>query len=126
VEVDVEGWKAVALSSTIEPMTALPSAPSLRLLPHFDPYTIAVARHSSYLLPEAHKSRVYRPQGWISPVVLVNGCIAGVWEYDKRRSHVTVNVQMFAAPDKGMQQNIEVEAAALGRSLGAGIDLIYG
>jgi hypothetical protein len=38
------------------------------------------------LLPQAYKGRVFRPQGWISVVVLVDGCMRGVWEHKIRRS----------------------------------------
>lgn len=117
-EVEVEGWKALALASSLEPMSKQKPASSVRLLPHFDPYTIAVARHSQYLMPEAHKSRVYRPQGWISPVVLVNGSIAGVWEQDKKRGQTAISVEMFAPPDSHVRQGIEGEAARLGAFLG--------
>lgn len=70
----------------------------VRLLPHFDQYTIAVARHSQYLLEDAFRDRVYRQQGWISPVVLVDGRMEGVWELDKQRASQVVSVSMFAPP----------------------------
>jgi hypothetical protein len=31
-------------------------------------------------------------------VVLVDGRIEGVWEYEQKRSQTTVKVEMFAAP----------------------------
>lgn len=118
-EVEVEDWKALALASTVEAMVTASQPLPVRLLPHFDPYTISVARHSQYLLPAAHKARVYRPQGWISPVVLVNGCIAGVWEYEKQRSKLQVKVEMFTPTDNTVRQGIEAEAERLGGFLGA-------
>ncbi|HVI09219.1 MAG TPA: winged helix DNA-binding domain-containing protein, partial [Candidatus Binatia bacterium] len=42
---------------------------SVRLLPHFDVYLLA-HRDKDHLLSAAHYKRVYRNQGWISPVVL--------------------------------------------------------
>ncbi|MGH2543662.1 MAG: DNA glycosylase AlkZ-like family protein [Ardenticatenaceae bacterium] len=87
---------------------------SVRLLPYFDPYVVAVARPSHYLLPEGHKARVYRAQGWISPVVLVDGGMAGVWEYDRQQSGVVVKVEMFAPPPARIKQGIEAEAEQLG------------
>jgi len=59
------------------------------------------------------RGRVYRPQGWISPVVLVGGRIEGVWEYKKGSSGVTVKVEMFALPDPQVRQGIEAEAERL-------------
>lgn len=124
-EVEVEGWKAWALVSSLEPMNRPDSTQTVRLLPNFDPYTIAVAKHSQYLMPEAYKGRVYRPQGWISPVVLVNGRIEGVWEYDKQRSQVIVKVEMFTPPTSEVKQGIEAEVARLGSFFGAPVELIF-
>jgi hypothetical protein len=100
-----------------------PASGCVRLLPHFDVYTIAVARHSQYLLPPAQRKRVYRAQGWISPVVLVDGRIAGVWEYDRQRAPVPVTVSLFAPPTEQVRQGIADEAAQLGQFLEAEVAL---
>lgn len=124
-EIEVEGWKAWALASSLEQMKTLDASPTVRLLPNFDPYTIAVARHSQYLMPEQHKGRVYRPQGWISPEVLVNGRIEGVWEYEKQRSQIALTVEMFTPAKTEVQQSIEAETARLGSFLGGDIQLTF-
>ena len=43
-EVDVEGWRAVALRATLEPMQRLEPAETIHLLPLFDAYTIGMPR----------------------------------------------------------------------------------
>jgi hypothetical protein len=45
----------------------------VRLLPAFDHYVVAAPRDREGALPEALKSRVYRAQGWLSPVLLADG-----------------------------------------------------
>ncbi|MFC7534973.1 DNA glycosylase AlkZ-like family protein [Actinoplanes sp. GCM10030250] len=52
---------------------------TVRLLPAFDPYTIGVLRQLESV-SSGPKAAVSRPQGWISPVLLVNGRIEGTWE----------------------------------------------
>ncbi|MCP3802881.1 winged helix DNA-binding domain-containing protein [Allokutzneria sp. A3M-2-11 16] len=47
----------------------------VRLLPAFDQYVIAVNRD---LIPTEHLAEVTRTAGWISPVVLHGGRVAGV------------------------------------------------
>ena len=48
----------------------------MRLLPAFDQYVVAAPRDERACpAPE----RVYRPGGWFSPVLLVDGVMAGVW-----------------------------------------------
>lgn len=123
-EVEVEGWKAWMLTTgSLEKINAVDSHPTVRLLPNFDLYTLAVARHSQYVLPEQHKGRVYRPQGWISPVVLVDGRIEGVWKYEKKRSQIDVQVEMFAHPTSTVKEGIEAEAERLGEFLGGEVHL---
>ena len=55
-----------------------------RLLPGFDMWTIGAARDAAALLDPAHRKRVYRDQGWISPVLLVNGRMEGVWKHERK------------------------------------------
>lgn len=95
------------------------------MLPHFDPYTIAVARHSQPLLTAKHKARVYRAQGWMSPVVLVDGRMAGVWEHEKGRDQVALKVELFEPPDARVKRGLEAEARRLGEFLEAEVQVAY-
>jgi hypothetical protein len=124
--VEVEGWQGWMLAEALKPMRTLKAVRSVRLLPNFDPYVVALARQSDFLMPAAYRDRVYRAQGWISPVVLVNGRIAGVWEYDKQRSRIAVKVELFAPPSDEVQDGIEAEANRLGAFLGGPVELSYG
>ena len=117
--VDVEGWSAQLLTTTMDAIASAPAVQTVRLLPYFDPYTIAVARHSDYLLPAAHKTKVYRAQGWISPVVLVDGHIVGIWEHALKREKVEVSITLFAKPTRAIKDDLATEAERLGQFLGS-------
>jgi len=108
-KVDVEGHEAFALRSSLEPMESLSAAGVVRLLPMFDAYTHGSIDYDQ-LLPAAFRPLVFRPQGWISAVVLVDGRIGGVWEYKTRASGTTVKVHMFAMPDARVRDAIVNEA----------------
>jgi hypothetical protein len=54
-------------------------ADTVHLLPAFDPYVVGSTRQLD-LVSSGPKSAVSRPQGWISPTLVVNGRIEGVWE----------------------------------------------
>jgi hypothetical protein len=110
--VDVEGWQAFALRSSLEPMQSLSASGIVRLLPMFDAYTHGLL-DCDPLLPSAFKRVVFRPQAWISAVVLVDGRIAGVWEYKVRRSSTLVTVRMFASPTARVRKAIVAEAERL-------------
>jgi len=71
------------------------SQSSVHLLPYFDVYLLAHRFKEHFLKPRFYK-RVYRNQGWISPVVLINGEIAGVWSYKLSRKAVEIDIELFA------------------------------
>jgi hypothetical protein len=84
----------------------------VRLLPMFDAYTHGLIDYDQ-LLPAAFRPLVFRPQGWISAVVLVDGRIGGVWEHKTRASGTTVKVHMFTTPDVRIRDAIVAEAERL-------------
>lgn len=118
VTVEVEGQPAWALTASLQQLDPLPTSPIVRLLPAFDPYTFTLYRQPGVLLSEANWPRVSRPQGWISPVVLLDGRIEGVWDYKKQRTATQVTVEMFAPVDETVQSAIELEAGRLGEFFG--------
>jgi hypothetical protein len=111
--VDVEGWKATALRSTLESMEKVKAEQSVRLLPMFDVYVLTQSRNLEPLLAKEHKAKVFRPAAWVSAVVLVDGRIEGVWEYETRKSETLVTVRMFATPAEKVRRGIEAEAERL-------------
>jgi uncharacterized protein YcaQ len=124
-EIDVEGWRGWILSATQAALENAKSAQNIRLLPNFDPYTLAVAKHYQYVMPAEQQARVYRAQGWISPVVLLDGRIIGVWEYETKRKQTTVTIDLFDPATKHVKSSIEAEAQRLGAFLGTTIQIVY-
>jgi len=117
IEIDHGGRKSLLHSDDVShPDTKAPSEPSLRLLPHFDPYLLA-HREKDHLLSRAHYKRVYRNQGWISPVVLLDGGIAGVWSYKIQSGRLLVTIEPFGKLAAAMRSRISLEAQALGAFL---------
>jgi hypothetical protein len=127
--VDVEGWHALALRTTLEPMQSIHTEgpPIVGLLPLFDAYTLGLGRDLEPLLPMAYKSRVFRPQGWISAVVLVDGRMKGVWEYKVGRTQTVLTVRMFStsAPTIPIRKGIEAEAERLSAFLNTQVVVEY-
>jgi hypothetical protein len=58
-------------------------------------------------------------------VVLVDGRMAGVWEYELRGGRLTLRVEMFDPPDGGVERGLQVEAERLGRYFEAEVELVY-
>jgi Winged helix DNA-binding domain len=96
-----------------------------RLLPAFDQWVIGASRdHPSQLEPE-HKGRVHRPQGWISPVLLVNGSIQGVWSHERKGDRLLVEVEPFGRPPAWVRKQVAAEAARLAGFLGGELELSW-
>jgi hypothetical protein len=85
---------------------------SIRLLPNFDSYLLA-HREKDHLLSAKHYKRVYRNQGWISPVVLIDGAIAGVWSYKLQGKRLSVEIEPFGKLSKAERAGIGQEAESL-------------
>ena len=83
------------LTAHVRKLRELSPLKSVRLLPAFNKYVIGASYHAEHLLPGVLRSRVYRPQGWISPVLLVNGFMQGVWRHEIKGNRVEVVIEPF-------------------------------
>jgi winged helix DNA-binding protein len=62
---------------------------------------------------------VSRTAGWISPVLVVDGAVAGVWEHERRNGELTVTVRPFAPLPAQVRTATEAQAARYGALLDA-------
>jgi uncharacterized protein YcaQ len=97
---------------------------SIRLLPNFDAYLLA-HREKDHLLSAQHYKRVYRNQAWISPVVLINGAIAGVWSHKLQGKRLHVEIDSFGKLTRAERAGIEREAMHLAQFFGSTLDLKF-
>jgi hypothetical protein len=126
VEVNVENKKAWLLREDHRQLANSDlDGQILRLLPHFDPYLLGHAE-KDHLVGSACYKRVYRNQGWISPVVLLNGKIIGVWSYTRRGKPMSLQIEPFEKFSKMIHAGIAEEAAGLGDFLEAAWEIKFG
>ena len=79
--VEVEGRAGAVLREDLDELAQAGfERPQVRLLPYFDSFLLG-HRQRQHLMAVEHQPKVYRAQGWIAPVFLVDGRAAGVWEY---------------------------------------------
>lgn len=114
IPVSVDGRDAWALRTDADTLQAAQPSKAVRLLPGFDPYTVALRRDCESALSAAHKGRVFSQQGWISAVVLSGGYVVGVWNYGVKNARVAVTVEPFERLSPAIRTGIEQEAARLG------------
>jgi hypothetical protein len=113
------------LTSHVREARELRANRRVRLLPAFDQYVVAAPRHAEDLLPDDSQRRVYRPQGWISPVLLVNGRMKGIWRHEVRGSRVDVVIEPFSKTPVWVRRAAAQEAERLAAFLGGGLNLVW-
>ncbi len=121
-EVEVAGSPASVLAVDLDSLRNAPPPTSVRLLPAFDPYVVGF-RPRSLLVDAEHEGRIFRPQAWFSPVVLVNGRAAGIWERERRGRRLEVRVEPFGRLSSATRSAIAEEADRLGEFLDTPADL---
>jgi hypothetical protein len=120
VEVDGEAGFVVRAEDADE-LAATPDAPAgdVVLLPGFDPWVIAPLSHRTRAIPPEHVPAVSRTAGWISPVLVVDGAVAGVWEHERRGAELVVTVRPFATLTDAVRTAAEAHALRYGALLDA-------
>lgn len=124
-EVTIEGEPYSMLAGDVAVAAASEPPRAVRLLPAFDQYVIAATKQSG-LLPSAEvRPRVYRSQGWISPVLCVEGRMDGVWRHERKGKRLVVELEPFRTLPKWALAAAEAEAERLAAFLGGELEVRY-
>jgi hypothetical protein len=124
VAVQIDGGpQAWLLPDDVEKVTSSTPVRSVRLLPAFDPYVIAASPHALRMMPGDFRKLIYRPQGWLSPVLLVDGRMEGIWRLERKRARLHVHVEPFAPLQRRAIKSIREEAERLAAFLGGTLEL---
>lgn len=116
-EVQVEGQRLWMLSAPAGEAAAAGLAGRVNLVPAFDQYVICSTRQVERLTPGDFKARIYRPQGWISPVLLVDGRMDGIWSHNVKGKRLIVMVEPFVPLPGWARADIDAEVDRLARFL---------
>jgi hypothetical protein len=123
VEVDVDGDGAWVLAPHVPEIASAEAVDTARLLPAFDPWVVGASRNAPPLLEPRHKARVYRAQGWLSPVLLVNGRMVGVWRHQRKGRRLLVEIEPFGRLRVWARTQLEAEAERLAAFLDCRLEL---
>jgi hypothetical protein len=86
---------------------------------------ITATRQAEHLTLGPFKARIYRPQGWLSPVLLVNGRMDGTWRQETRGRRVQISIEPFVAPPAWVRRAAEAEAERLAAWAGGTLELAW-
>jgi Winged helix DNA-binding domain len=119
VEVDHRGTTLLAMEGTADAEVARPPSASVRLVGAWDASLLG-HRDRSLILDPAQARRVNRGGGWVHPVVLVDGRVAGVWRTEVKAKRLRIEVERFRPIPR---RQLREEADDVGRFLGLPADL---
>jgi hypothetical protein len=94
-----------------------PDAGRVALLGHFDPYLLGYASRDLVLDPRFAR-RIQAGGGFIAPALLVDGRVAGTWRRERRDERLEITLEPFAPVVPDVIDELEREAADVGRFLG--------
>jgi hypothetical protein len=122
VEVDVEGEPMHLLAEHLESLVAAKPTTAVRLLPGFDQYVLGPGTGDGHVVPTARRRQVSKQSGWIAPVVVVSGVVAGTWELDTDRVRVAWFGEAGRRPRAALAAEVRRLSAILDRELGLSIE----
>jgi hypothetical protein len=120
--VKVDGRKTWVRKEDVAAVTSAQPFRGVRLLPGFDAYVNELPRRTDELLPVVHHERIYRTAGWVTPVVVVDGSVAGTWELTAGKRG-GIDVQPFGSWRGGVHRELRAEADRLAAFLDRPLEL---
>jgi len=116
--IDVDGWKAFVHQDDVNDLvnTRIQGF-QVKLLPYFDTFLLG-HKTRDHLATAEHRPHIYRPQGWIASVVLVNGQAAGIWEYQRKGKLLEVKVTLWEPALDEISTKIQAQVSEVADFLG--------
>jgi len=111
---DFAAWSGLPLTTArrVMPVVANPKSPKpprVKLLGHLDPYLLGY-KDRSFALDPAHAKKVNRGGGFLRPIVLVDGRVAGVWSRVWRKERMVITIDAW---DPIPRKELDAEVVAL-------------
>ena len=104
--------------ASVEAAACVPAG-VVRLVPAFDQYVVGATLHAEALLPpKVPRALVYRAQGWLSPVLLVDGRMEGVWRFERKGRRIAISITPFRPQGAAVRAAAEAEAERIATFLG--------
>jgi len=126
VEVEIDDVRALARRPDVDAIESTrPTRGSVRFVGGFDPLIVGAGLRDQ-LIPAKHLKRVSRTAGWISPVVLVDGLAAGVWDSSQGSDGLLITVEPFEPLTAKVRQGIALAAERVAAALGTTARVGYG
>ena len=124
VPVDVEGQTRYLAAKDVDGALKADARKEVHLLPAFDQYVVMSPRDPAVLDPKM-KARVFRKSAWLSPVMLVDGRIEGVWWWEKKGKNLSLRFEPFSKQPAWVKKAAGVEAKRLAAFIGGDLEIAW-
>jgi hypothetical protein len=111
--VEVEGGPLYARAADADKIAATKPTDVVRLLPAFDQYVLGPGTASTAIIASERRKEISKAAGWIAPVVIAGGRVAGTW----RTTSARVEVVLFPEAGPVSPEALEAEVSRIGTSL---------
>ncbi|MGQ0847909.1 MAG: winged helix DNA-binding domain-containing protein [Actinomycetota bacterium] len=122
--VEVEGDPAYQLAEHLDDLMKTQPTPAVRLLPGFDQYVLGPGTADVHLVPPGRRKAVSRQSGWIAPVVVASGSVAGTWDMDREHLRIGWFGEKGRPPKRALATETERVSAILNRDLSMQITVV--
>jgi hypothetical protein len=117
--VDVGGEPAFILSEDLDELAATEPSRTVRLLGGFDQWVLGPGTDDPHVIAPARRAAVSKQSGWIAPIVVAGGVVAGTWELDGD----AVCVAWFSEAGEPPRRPLAAEVRRLGTILDRRLEL---
>jgi len=123
-EVDVDGEAAWVRVEDLDELAAARPSEAVRLLPGFDAYVLGPGTDDGRVVSPARRAAVSRQAGWISPVIVARGVVAGTWELDRGTARLSWFREAGRVPRRMLDAEVARLSTIVGRDLLAEIGVV--
>ncbi len=121
--IDVDGEAMYVLAEDLDEVVATEPTAAVRLVPGFDQYVLGPGTDDGRVVPPARRSAVSRQSGWVSPVVVAGGVVAGTWELDGDLLRVAWFGESGTSPTDALAEETARLSVILARPLELAVEL---
>ena len=118
-EVTVDGQTGYARAADVAEIAAAEPLEGVRLLPAFDQYVLGPGTKDAMVIAPGRRAAISRTAGWIAPVVVAGGRVAGTWELNGAQ----LNVALFPEAPTVTVPDLEAEAGWIEALTGTAVKL---
>ena len=120
-EVEVDGNSAFVRAEDVDELGGSKPTRSVRLLGGFDQWVLGPGTGDTHVIPAGRRTQVSKQSGWIAPIVVVGGVVAGTWDLQRDLVKVSWFSEAGGPPKKGLAEELERLSSVVGRPLRADV-----